>query len=231
MAGGGLPLHDRAAEAARKMIIQWPGTRRPRPAWRPVFPVRSTVTQAHYIVSSVKDVSGGERGLAGRAASASRGSGPLALAEPEQPGAAALAAGLLTAIAAVRRTTRRAARQASATEPLPPARSELLRLIARQPGITVAEAAREMRLAPNTVSTMVGDLTAQGLLSRDRSSADGRTVRLDVTARARQRLAQWRDLRADLAARALAGLTDEDTEALARAIPALTRLAEQMETP
>jgi DNA-binding MarR family transcriptional regulator len=179
----------------------------------------------------VKDVDGTERGLAGPAASPSRGSGPLALAQAEPPGAAALAAGLLTAIAAVRRTTRRAARQASATEPLPPARSELLRLIARQPGISVAEAAREMRLAPNTVSTMVGDLTAQGLLSRDRSSADGRTVRLDVTARARQRLARWRDLRADLAARALAGLTDEDTEALARAIPALTRLAEQMELP
>jgi DNA-binding MarR family transcriptional regulator len=179
----------------------------------------------------VKDVDDGGRGPAATAEPASRGAGPLSLAPAEQPGAAALAAGLLTAIAAVRRTTRRAARQASATEPLPPARSELLRLIARQPGITVAEAAREMRLAPNTVSTMVGGLTAQGLLSRDRSSTDGRTVRLNVTAGARQRLARWRDLRADLAARALTRLTDEDAEALARAVPALTRLAEQMELP
>jgi DNA-binding MarR family transcriptional regulator len=179
----------------------------------------------------VKDVDDGGHGPAATTEPASRGSGALALAQGEPPGAAALAAGLLTAIAAVRRTTRRAARQASATEPLPPARSELLRLIARQPGITVAGAAREMRLAPNTVSTMVGDLTAQGLLSRDRSSADGRTVRLNVTAGARQRLARWRDLRADLAARALARLTEEDAEALARAIPALTRLAEQMELP
>jgi DNA-binding MarR family transcriptional regulator len=143
----------------------------------------------------------------------------------------AVAAELLAAIGAVRRTTRRAVRNASPAEPLPPARSELLRLAARQPGITVAEAARELRLAPNTVSTMVGDLSAQDLISRGRSRADGRTVRLTVTAKARQRLAQWRDLRADLAARALAGLGQHDQEVLTAAIPALMRLAEQMEEP
>jgi DNA-binding MarR family transcriptional regulator len=142
---------------------------------------------------------------------------------------AALAAELLTAIGAVRRTTRRAARNASAAELLPPARSELLRLTARQPGITVAEAARELRLAPNTVSTMVGDLTARGLISRGRSSADGRAVRLNATAEARQRLAQWRDLRAELTGQALAGLAEEDRAALSAAIPALVRLAEQVE--
>ena len=142
---------------------------------------------------------------------------------------AAAAAELLAAIGAVRRTTRRAARNASATEPLPPARSELLRLTARQPGITVAEAARELWLAPNTVSTMVGDLTAQGLISRGRSSADGRAVRLSVTAKARQRLAQWRDLRAELAGQALASLNEHDQEALAAAIPVLVRLAEQLD--
>ena len=154
----------------------------------------------------------------------------------DRPGAAAndpeavtLAAGLLSAVGAVRRTTRRAARNASPTEPLPPARSELLRLAARQPGITVAEAARELRLAPNTVSTMVGGLTAQGLISRGRSSTDGRTVRLNVTAAARQRLARWKDLRAELAAHALARLPAEDRAAIAAAVPALVRLAEQLE--
>jgi DNA-binding MarR family transcriptional regulator len=144
-------------------------------------------------------------------------------------GPAVAAAELLAAIGAVRRTARRAARNASATEPLPPARSELLRLTARQPGITVAEAARELRLAPNTVSTMVGDLTAQGLVNRGRSSADGRAVRLSVTAKARQRLARWRDLRAELAGQALAGLPAEDREAIAAAVPALVRLAGQLD--
>jgi DNA-binding MarR family transcriptional regulator len=164
----------------------------------------------------VKDVHGGAR-ESGHAAPA----GLLA--------AELLAAELLAAVGAVRRTTRRAARNASATEPLPPARSELLRLAARQPGITVAEAARELRLAPNTVSTMVGRLTDQGLLTRGRSSSDGRTVRLNVTAAARQRLARWKDLRAELAGQALAGLSAEDRDAIAAAVPALVRLAEQME--
>jgi DNA-binding MarR family transcriptional regulator len=143
--------------------------------------------------------------------------------------AGAFAADLLAAISAVRRTTRRAARHSLPTEPLPPTRSELLRLAASRPGITVADAARELRLAPNTVSTMVGDLASQGLISRGRSTTDGRTVRLSATSRAKQRLAQWRDLRAELTARALSELPAGDQEALGAAIPALVRLAEQMD--
>jgi DNA-binding MarR family transcriptional regulator len=153
---------------------------------------------------------------------------PAATADPPVP--QAFAADLLTAISAVRRTTRRAARHASPTEPLPPTRSELLRLAVSRPGITVAEAARELRLAPNTVSTMVGDLANQGLISRGRSSADGRTVRLSATSRAKQRLAQWRDLRAELTARALSDLPVPDQQVLGAAIPALVRLAERMDT-
>ncbi len=88
-----------------------------------------------------------------------------------------------------------------------------------------------MRLAPNTVSTIVGSLATQGLITRGRSRADGRTVRLSPTAKARQRLTQWRDLRAELAAHALTGLPAGDREALGAAIPALMRLAELMEDP
>ena len=89
------------------------------------------------------------------------------LPQPEEPGAQRLAgevlAGeVLAAISAVRRVTRRAARSAWRAELLPPAQSELLRLAAARPGISVAEAAHELRLAPNTVSTLVGRLTAAG---------------------------------------------------------------------
>lgn len=143
----------------------------------------------------------------------------------------AFAADLLTAISAVRRTTRRAVRHAPPTEPLPATRSELLRLTVSQPGISVAEAARELRLAPNTVSTIVGALAAQGLITRGRSRADGRTVRLNPTNKATQRLTRWRDVRAELAANALAALPAGDREALGAAIPALMRLAERMEDP
>jgi DNA-binding MarR family transcriptional regulator len=143
--------------------------------------------------------------------------------------AKAEAAELLAAIGAVRRVARQAVRTASSAEPLPPARSELLRLAARRPGIGVAEAAIELRLAPNSVSTMVSKLTEDGLLSRDRGASDGRSVQLNVTEAGAARIEQWRDIRTDLGGRALERLTRADRKALAAAIPALTRLAEQME--
>ena len=139
------------------------------------------------------------------------------------------AATLLVALGAVQRVARRAVRGAAYAEPLPPARSELLRLVARRPGISVAEAAQELRLAPNSVSTMVSKLTADGLLSRDRAVADGRSVRLTVTRKGAARVAQWRDIRAELAARALEQLPAADRRAIRTAVPALARLAERME--
>lgn len=140
----------------------------------------------------------------------------------------AAAGDLLAAISLVRRTTRRAVRQAWHAEPLPPAQSELLRLTASRPGITVAEAAHELQLAPNTVSTLVGRLTAAGLLGRGRSASDGRTALLTATEQGQSRLAAYRDLRAELAGLSLARLPAADRRALAAAVPALLRLAEGM---
>ena len=161
-----------------------------------------------YIVSSVNDV----------------------YAEDTAAGPAATASELLTAIGAVRRTARRAVQQAWDQEPLPPARSELLRLVARRPGITVAEAAHELHLAQNTISTLVSKLAAEQLLDRGTDTADRRAVRLTVAPAGRARLAGYRDLRAELAGRALSGLTTDDQQALAAAVPALRRLAGQLES-
>jgi DNA-binding MarR family transcriptional regulator len=141
------------------------------------------------------------------------------------------AADLLAAISAVRRTARQTVRRAWRDEPLPTAQSELLRLVADRPGISVAEAARELRLAPNTVSTLVGRLADQDLLGRERAQADGRSVRLRVTRKARRRIADWRDLRADLTQQAMAQLTAEDQGTLAQAVPVLLRLAERLALP
>jgi DNA-binding MarR family transcriptional regulator len=159
----------------------------------------------------VNDVSSGSR--AGRLASDSK----------------ALAGELLAATGAIRRVVRRAVRHSAAAQALPPARSELLRLTARQPGISVADAAHELRLAPNSVSTMVSQLTADGLLTRSRADSDGRSVRLAVTQAGGERVAQWQDIRADVAASALDLISEPDRQAIRAAIPALNRLAEQME--
>jgi DNA-binding MarR family transcriptional regulator len=143
--------------------------------------------------------------------------------------AQAAAAELFTAISVIRRTARRAARQAWLQQPLPPAQSELLRLAAARPGLTVAEAAEELRVAPNTISTLVGRLTEAGLMNRDKSAHDGRTALLTATDKAQQRLAEFRDLRAELAGEALARLSPQDQRALASAVPALLRLSDEME--
>ncbi len=153
-----------------------------------------------------------------------KGTRPAPLAGPPD-----LAAGLMAAISSIRRIARRAVWPAFAGEPLPPAQSELLRLAAARPGLSVADAAHELRLAANTVSTLVGRLTAAGLLERTRAPSDGRSVRLSVTEAARQRIASWRDLRAELAARALDRLSAGDRDAIAAALPALQRFAAQLE--
>jgi DNA-binding MarR family transcriptional regulator len=135
---------------------------------------------------------------------------------------------LLEATGRLRRTVRRALRQVSQTEPLPPTHCELLRLAESRPGITVADAAQELHLAPNTVSTLVGKLTSDLLLSRSRSATDGRTAQLTITAAAEKRLAERRDMRAEITARALAKLSAADRQALAASVPALLRLGEEI---
>jgi DNA-binding MarR family transcriptional regulator len=164
------------------------------------------------IVSSVNDVSS--------ATGIREGAGDQAKTE---------AADLLAAVGAIRRVARRAVRGSAYAQALPQARSELLRLTARRPGISVAEAAQELHLAPNSVSTMVSKLAADGLLSRGRAAADGRSVRLTVTDKGEARISQWRDIRAELAGRALERLGASDRQAIRAAVPALTRLAEQMD--
>jgi DNA-binding MarR family transcriptional regulator len=135
---------------------------------------------------------------------------------------------LLAALGAIRRVARRVVRSSANAGVLPPARSELLRLIARRPGVSVAEAAQELLLAPNSVSTMVSQLTADGLLTRGRAASDGRAVRLTVTDEGAALVGQWRDIRAELAGHALDRLPAADRQAIAAAVPALTRLAERM---
>ncbi len=177
----------------------------------------------------MNDVSAPPRASAQAAAPDERATAPADRAKAEAERAKAEAGELLAAIGAVRRVARQAVRAASFAEPLPPARSELLRLAAMRPGIGVAEAAAELRLAPNSVSTMVSKLTEDGLLSRGRGATDGRSVQLTVTEAGAARIEQWRDIRADLAGRALGRLAQADRTALAAAIPVLTRLAQEME--
>ncbi|HZA10248.1 MarR family winged helix-turn-helix transcriptional regulator [Mycobacterium sp.] len=61
------------------------------------------------------------------------------------------------------------------------AQGELLRLVARRPGISIREAADELGLMPNTASTLVSKLAADGLVVRAVDTDDRRVARLRLT--------------------------------------------------
>src|SRR6185437_8234753 len=65
---------------------------------------------------------------------------------------------LLDALGAFRRTLRRHV-GAPFSPPLTSAQVELVRVVRREPGTSVAEAAEKLGVAPNTVSTLVGQLS------------------------------------------------------------------------
>jgi DNA-binding MarR family transcriptional regulator len=138
---------------------------------------------------------------------------------------------LMRVVGQLRRSVRRRVRQDWPHAPLPEAHLELLRLVDERPGLRVQEAAGALRLAPNTVSTLVNKLVAAGLLERRRDRRDGRAARLHLTRAAVRRIAAWRDRRQALVAQALATLAAADREAIAGALPALRRLADALERP
>lgn len=135
----------------------------------------------------------------------------------------ALAEELLAGIGAVRRGLRRTGPDWP-FGPLTGAQAELLRLVRVQPGISVAAAAGELRLAANTVSTLVRQLCEAGLMVRESDPDDRRVARLDLTEAARERLLRWRDGRAHALAASLDRLPVEQRRALADAVPALDLL-------
>ncbi|MFD4942186.1 MarR family winged helix-turn-helix transcriptional regulator [Streptomyces sp. NPDC058239] len=105
------------------------------------------------------------------------------------------------------------------------AHAELLRLVAAEPGIRVSTAAHSLCLAPNSVSTLVNHLVAEGLLRREKDPGDGRAALLFPTPAGLGKLRDWHSRREALFREHLAGLGEADRAALAAALPALHRLA------
>jgi DNA-binding MarR family transcriptional regulator len=101
--------------------------------------------------------------------------------------------------------------------------------VERRPGIGVTAAATALRTAPNTVSTLVGELSRAGLLERVRPPENRRAVRLALTTAARVRLAAYREHRRHLLSGVLAGLDPAARAALLDATPHLARLVELVE--
>ncbi|MFF7634841.1 MarR family winged helix-turn-helix transcriptional regulator [Kitasatospora sp. NPDC008050] len=128
-------------------------------------------------------------------------------------------------LAGIPRLVRRRLRQELTVPRLRGAQVELLRLVAANPGLRVSAAAKELCLAGNSVSTLVNQLVAAGLLRREVDPADRRAALLHVTAEAAERLEAWTANHKALVGGLVAELPAEDRAALAAALPALRRLA------
>lgn len=135
---------------------------------------------------------------------------------------------LADALVGVQRLIRRRLRREMPAPQLRGAEVELLRLVVDRPGIGISDAAKELYLASNSVSTLVNQLARQGYLVRETDPADRRAARLMPTPAAGARLGEWRERRADLVRHQVARLDEADLETLAAAIPALRRLADNL---
>ncbi|WP_194899981.1 MarR family winged helix-turn-helix transcriptional regulator [Catenulispora pinisilvae] len=102
---------------------------------------------------------------------------------------------------------------------------ELLRLVRERPGLRVSEAAKELGLAGNSVSTLVKGLVELGMLERVADPSDGRATLLHVTPEADRRLLEWQERRSVLVQKHIDRLSEQDRAALTAALPAMRALA------
>ena len=135
-----------------------------------------------------------------------------------------LAGELFGIVGRFRRQLRRSTQQGFDRNGLTQSQVELLRLVGRQPGISVREAAQELALVPNTASTLVSKLVADGMLVRSVDPDDRRVGRLRLTEPAQQIADESRAARRATLAEVLDQLDADDRADLARGLQVLSRM-------
>jgi len=144
---------------------------------------------------------------------------------PETPTADTAQVQRLTdVVTRLRRALRSSIRTEYPWESLPMAQVELLQTLAVEP-LRVGELAARQRLAPNTVSGLVGKLLDAGFVDRQPDPGDRRTARIALTAAGHRQLADWQRAHERRLAAALAAIDPADSAAVLGAIDGLERLA------
>ncbi|MFI1920322.1 MFS transporter [Nocardia sp. NPDC020380] len=148
---------------------------------------------------------------------------PTLLARPDE-------SALAEVIACLRRAMRRAARAADPANTLAVAQLELLSCVSEHPGIRPGQLARLLRLAPNSVTTLVNGLSAQDMITRAPGDDDRRAVTLTLTASGQDAVRSWQSTNTDILRAALADLHPGWQHLLGAAMPALDELARAIDT-
>jgi DNA-binding MarR family transcriptional regulator len=144
-----------------------------------------------------------------------------------------LAVELFTVVGRFRRQLRRSTGRGFDPTGLTQSQAEMLRLVGRQPGISVREAAAVLGLVPNTASTLVSRLAADGLLIRTVDADDRRVGRLRLTEPAQRIADESRAARRAALSAVLDELGADQIENLASGLGVLaemTRMLHEKET-
>jgi DNA-binding MarR family transcriptional regulator len=152
------------------------------------------------------------------------GTGERAEREP-----AARSDGIAEVIARLRRALRRGARVADPGNRLAVAQLEVLSAVTEQPAVRPGQLARQLHMRPNTVTTIVNALSAQGMLDRAGAPGDRRAIELTATEAGQQAVLTWQATNAAVLHLALSTLTAPQRRALGAAVPALDALAQAID--
>ncbi|WP_006242236.1 MarR family winged helix-turn-helix transcriptional regulator [Mycolicibacterium tusciae] len=136
-----------------------------------------------------------------------------------------IAADIFDTLGRFRRHVRRSAGRAFVTG-LPESQADLVRLIGRQPGISVSAAAAELGLVANTASTLVSKLSGDGLVIREVDPTDRRVGRLRLSAEAQRIADNSREARRATLAGILDQLSTDEIDSLADGLAVLNKMIE-----
>ncbi|MGG7308915.1 MarR family winged helix-turn-helix transcriptional regulator [Curtobacterium sp. AB451] len=112
---------------------------------------------------------------------------------------------------------------------IPDAQIEVLRRLDEDGWSSPTAIGRALGLARSTVSNLVQAMERDGLVERRLARGDGRSTEVGLTTLARERLAVYDASAERVLVRAMSALSEDDRRALARAVPALARLREQLD--
>jgi DNA-binding MarR family transcriptional regulator len=128
-----------------------------------------------------------------------------------------------------RRQLRRSAGRGFDSARLTESQSELLSLVGRQPGISVSAAAAELGLLPNTASTLVSKLVANGLLVRTAGETDRRVGQLRLAEPTQQIVDASRAARRAMLAEVLGELDDDQIDSLTKGLEVLDTMTQLLQ--
>jgi DNA-binding MarR family transcriptional regulator len=136
-----------------------------------------------------------------------------------------LAVELSRVVGRFRRQLRRSGGRGFDSARLTESQTELLWLVSRQPRISVSAAAAELGLVPNTASTLVSKLVANGLLIRTAGDSDRRVGQLRLAKPSQRIVDASRAARRELLSEVLRELDSDQIDSLTKGLEVLDTMS------